>query len=65
MDETGARVLLWEAQPPEEARAVIRGLGFADVVFPTLATTPAGSDYVVRFRAAVDDLAEALGAVDG
>jgi zinc transport system substrate-binding protein len=65
MDETGARVLLWEAQPPEDARAVIRGLGLADVVFPTLATTPAGSDYVERFRAAVDDLAEALGAVDG
>jgi len=65
MDETEARVLLWEAQPTEDAKAVIRGLGLADVVFPTLATTPAGSDYVERFRAAVDDLAEALGAVDG
>lgn len=65
VDETGARVLLWEAQPPAEARAAIRDLGLADVVFPTLATTPEGSDYVERFRAAVDELARVLGAVDG
>ena len=65
MDETGARVLLWEAQPPEEARATIRGLGLADVVFPTLATAPAGSDYLERFKAAIDHLVDALGAVDG
>jgi zinc transport system substrate-binding protein len=64
VDETDAGVLLWEAQPPEEARAAIRELGLADVVFPTLARPPAGSDYVERFRAAVDDLAKALGAVE-
>ena len=65
MDETGARVLLWEAQPPEDARSAILGLGLADAVFPTLATAPAGSDYLERFKAAIDHLADALGAVDG
>ncbi|MDJ0858828.1 MAG: metal ABC transporter substrate-binding protein, partial [Dinoroseobacter sp.] len=35
--DSGALVLLWEAQPTDEARAAIRELGLADVVFPTLA----------------------------
>ena len=65
VDETGARVLLWEARPPEDARAAVTDLGLADVVFPTLATAPTGSDYLERFRTAVDDLAAALQAVDG
>jgi zinc transport system substrate-binding protein len=65
VDETGAQVLLWEAEPPEEARAVLRDLGLVDVVFPTLAMAPEGSDYVQRLRAVVDDLARVLGAVEG
>lgn len=63
-DETGARVLLWEAQPPESARAAVRDLGLAEVVFPTLATEPEGSDYTQRLRRAVDELWAALNAVD-
>ena len=65
VDETGAEVLLWEAQPPEPARAAIRDLGLIDVVFPTLATAPEGSEYTQRLRLALDELSAALNAVDG
>ena len=65
VDDTGAQVLIWEAQPPDEARAAIRDLGLADVVFRTLATTPEGSDYVERIREAVHDLANVLASFDG
>ena len=64
VDDTGAQVLIWEAQPPDEARAAIRDLGLADVVFRTLATTPEGSDYVERIREAVHDLADVLASFD-
>lgn len=60
VDATGAQVLLWEAEPPAEARAAIRETGLVDVVFPTLAMSPSGSDYVARLRTAVSDLATAL-----
>ena len=63
--ETGAQVLLWEAEPPQEARDAVRALGLADAVFPTRATAPEGADYLERLRTAVDELAGVLGAVDG
>jgi len=63
--ETNARILLWEAQPPEPARAAIRGLGLAEIVFPTLAAAPEGSEYTQRLRLALDELSAALNAVDG
>lgn len=65
VDETGARFLLWEAQPPEPARAAIRDQGLVDVVFPTLSTAPEGSDYTQRLRLALDELSAVLNAVDG
>jgi zinc transport system substrate-binding protein len=65
VEASGAQILLWEAEPPMAARDAIRDLGLADVVFPTLATAPAGSDYVKRLQAAIDELASVLAAVDG
>ncbi len=65
LHDTGARVLLWEAQPRQEARAAIRDLGLADVVFPTLATAPEGSDYTQRLKLALDELQAVLNTVDG
>ena len=54
LDELGALaagldvpVLLWEAEPPAEAREAVAALGLADVVFPTLAGRPAEGDFVV------------------
>lgn len=61
--ETGARVLIWEAPPPENARDAVRDLSLSDVVFPTLARVPEGSDYVATFADAVNELAVTLEAV--
>lgn len=58
--ETGATVLMWEAEPPQEARRAVADLGLADVVFPTLASLPEGVEYGAAFGRAVDDLAAAL-----
>lgn len=63
--ETGAQVLLWEAHPPDSARSAIRDLGMVDVVFPTLAETPEGADYVVQLRTTIDELKIVLSAADG
>ena len=60
MEDTGAKVLIWEAEPSGEAREAVRAMGLSDVVFPTLATTPQGSDYLKSYATAVDDLTNAL-----
>lgn len=65
VSETDAIVLLWEAEPTAEARAAIRDIGLADVVFPTLATRPEGADYVQSFEKAVEELSAVLNSVDG
>lgn len=64
-EQTGASVLLWEAEPPPDAREAVRDLGLADVVFPTLATRPDGADYMQVFSQAVSDLADALNTSGG
>lgn len=63
--ESGARILLWEAEPPREARKAVRDLGLADVVFPTLSTPPADGDYVTAFEAAVEALLAAMAGLTG
>lgn len=60
--ETGATILLWEAAPPEGARAAVQALGLSDVVFPTFAMPPGDGDYVSGLSTALRDLAAALGA---
>lgn len=63
--ESGASVLLWEAEPPSEARAAVRTLGLSDVVFPTLSATPGDQDYLDTLHEAVVALATALQGRDG
>ena len=60
--ETGARVLIWEAEPPAEAREAVAGLGLAQAVVPPLAMPPATGDFVSAMRAGLTDLAAALNA---
>lgn len=54
--ETGAAVLIWEAEPPAAAREAVRAMGLQDTVFPTLATPPPSGDYAAAFSTAVADL---------
>ena len=58
---TGASVLIWEAEPPKEARERAAALGLRDAVVPALANKPDGTDFVSAMRAslkALTDLAE-------
>ena len=47
--DSGARVLIWEAAPPAEAREVASGLGLQNVVFSPLAHGPEENDFVGLF----------------
>lgn len=60
--ETGARVLIWEAAPPEAAREAVAALGLAQAVVPPLAMPPAEGDFVTAMRAGLAELEAALGA---
>lgn len=62
VSETGARLFVWEAEPPAEARDRMRALGMADVVFPPLASRPGSGDFASRMTATLDDLREAVAA---
>ncbi|QPH54515.1 metal ABC transporter substrate-binding protein [Pontivivens ytuae] len=57
--ENDASVLIWEAEPPAEARAAIAELGLQDVVFPTLAAPVADTAFSDAFGAAVEQMADA------
>ena len=51
--ESGARILLWEAEPPPESRAAVADLGLSDMIFPTFAHPVEGrfpSVYAERLR---------------
>lgn len=61
--ETGARILIWEAAPPEAARERAAAIGLRDVVLPTFANRPVDGDFVTGMRQALENLA-ALGATD-
>ncbi len=60
IDDTGATLLLWEKAPPENARAAVRDLGVAEMVFPTLAQRPAGADYTEQLRTSISELSGLL-----
>jgi zinc transport system substrate-binding protein len=63
MADSGARALIWEATPPEEARARAADMGLAQVVFPPLANRPAEGDFFSVMGAslvALDELAQAM-----
>ncbi|PWJ17537.1 metal ABC transporter substrate-binding protein [Jannaschia seohaensis] len=61
--ETGARLLIWEAEPPAAARDAVAALGLAQAVVPALAIPPAEGDFVSAVEAGLVALAEALAAV--
>lgn len=63
--ETGARILIWEAVPPEAARAAVRALGLSEMVFPTLASVPAEGDFLGVLEASLTELAALLAQADG
>ena len=60
-EENGARVLIWEAEPPASARDVVASLGLKDVVFPPLNATPVASQsFAASFSEAVRELRAAV-----
>lgn len=58
VEEEGARVLLWEAEPPASARADVAALGLEDVVFSPLAT-PGEAGFATVYWQAVQALVQA------
>ncbi len=58
--ETGARILIWEATPPESALTATAALGLQNVIFPPLAHGEAADDYIDTMTASVDGLAKAV-----
>ena len=55
--ETGASLLIWEAEPPQEAKERAAGMGQASSVFAPLATRPASGDFASVMRAQIEALA--------
>lgn len=58
--ETGAGVLIWEVEPPEEARDAVSSLGLAQAVVPPLSMPPASGDFADAFAAGLASLEAAL-----
>ena len=57
--ETGARVMIWEAEPPAAAYQITSELGLQNVVFETLAHQVEGRTFTEVFADALAALAEA------
>ena len=58
IEETGARVLIWEAEPPGAAFEATLDLGLENIVFAPLAQAVEGRNFVEAFAAALSALAE-------
>lgn len=56
--ETGARVIIWEAEPPQAAKDAVTALGLESATFAPLAHRDGSADFAASFRAAVDALSE-------
>jgi len=54
----GARILIWEAEPPQDAKDAAAALGLVNVTVPPLAQ-PVDADFTASFRASVAALADA------
>lgn len=52
-EQTGAKVLIWEASPPPNAHDRIAELGLEDVVLPPLANRPESGDFLSGLREAL------------
>lgn len=55
--ETGARVLIWEAEPPAAAFEITAALGLQNVVFPTLAHGLEGRSFTQAYNDAIAAMA--------
>ena len=62
-NETGARILIWEADSPAAARERAAVLGLRDFVLPTLASRPLEGDFLSAMRADLMRLAS-IGSAD-
>jgi len=59
VQDTGAQLLLWEAQPPADAIELAAALGLTSVVFPPLAQST-DADFLATFAASVEAMGKAL-----
>ncbi|WP_298838351.1 metal ABC transporter substrate-binding protein [uncultured Roseobacter sp.] len=57
--ELGARILIWEAQPPGKAIEAAEALGLQSVIFEPWASEGAHGTFLQSFESAVSDLSEA------
>jgi zinc transport system substrate-binding protein len=57
--ESGATVLIWEAEPPAAAINVATSLGLESVVFPPMAVPPSMTTLLESYKASIDALAKA------
>ncbi|ABD56028.1 metal ABC transporter substrate-binding protein [Jannaschia sp. CCS1] len=60
IDETDARVFIWEAEPNAAALARVEALGLVNVVFPPLANRPDEGDFVTALSGSLARLTEAV-----
>lgn len=60
MAETSARLLIWEAAPPPEARDSVAALGLEQAVVPPLVVQPAEGDFLSAFENGLASLSTAL-----
>ena len=54
-----ARILIWEAQPPQEAADAIEALGLADLVFDPMAGEGSYASFFEAYSSAISGLSEA------
>ena len=58
-NQSGATVLIWEAEPPAAAIEAAKSLGLESVVFPPMAVPPSMTSLPASFGASVEALADA------
>lgn len=58
--DTGARILIWEAEPPPAAMDAVAALGLENVIFPPMASRTTTRDLVQNVTSAVRALADAM-----
>lgn len=58
VDNAGAQVLIWEAEPPSDALAATQALGLINIIFPPLSRLPEGTSFLAEFEAAIAALSD-------
>ncbi len=59
IDQTGAKILIWEAEPSAKALRAASELGLQNIIFPTLVHPPEDGDFVSAYKNALSAFAEA------